>query len=608
MNSIKKMKLKYVIAAFFMFCSTLVFAQNVKFTASVNKTQVGTGEPFEVTFSVNGSAESFSPPDFGSLQLLSGPNQSQSMTSINGNTTVSLSYSYDLVAVKEGVHTIGAAYMVVNGKRLSSNPIRMTVVKGQPVQQNRQQQGAEETLPQANTADLSKLLFLKSDVDKTSVYQGEQLVLSYRLYTRAAIADSRLDELPDLNGFWAQDIKTRQQQVQWRQVMYKGEKYNVADVKQTILFPEHSGDITINPFEMTFIVRVPAASSDDVMEQFFGSVKDVKYAVKSKPVIIHVKPLPENGKPAGYTGAVGRFTLETTIDKTELKANEALNYTVKVSGSGNIKLLKDLGANFPADFEKYDPKLTDTILENQGGVYGNRSYNYLLIPRHQGNFKIDPVQFSFFNPATHKYVLLSGKSFQIKVNEGKTEENVSALPVNTKQDILVLDKDIRDIKSGDPQLSSTDNDFYGSASYLCLLLLGPVVCIGAFIYRNQRRKLNSDQKALKNRRAGKVAAKHLADAQQQLMAQHTQAFYDAVFKGLYGYLGDKLSLSAAELNKETIAAALKTRMVGDELISQLLETLDLCEMARYAPVTHISEREVLEKAKGIINDIDHEIK
>ena len=603
------MKFRFMIAAaLLMFCCNLLFAQNVKFTASVNKTQVGTGEPFEITFSVNGSAESFSPPDFGSLQLLSGPNQSQSMTSINGNTTVSLSYSYDLVAVKEGIVTIGAAYMVVNGKRLSSNPIRITVVKGQPVQQNRQQQGAEETLPRANTSDLSKLLFLKSDVDKTSVYQGEQLVLSYRLYTRAGIVDSRLDKLPDLNGFWAQDIKTRQQQVQWRQVMYKGEKYNVADVKQTILFPEHSGDITINPFEMTFIVRVPAAPSDDIMEQFFGSVKDVKYTVKSKPVIIHVKPLPENGKPAGYTGAVGRFTLETRVDKTELNANEALNYTVKINGSGNIKLLKDPGAQFPLDFEKYDPKLLDTVMENQNGVYGNRTYNYLLIPRHQGDFKIEPVQFSYFNPATQKYTTLYGKQFRIKVNRGKTEENVTALPGNSKQDIQVLDKDIRYIKSGDPQLSREGEDFYGSALYVCLLLLGPGLCIAAFIYRNQQRKLNSDQKALKKRRAGKVAARHLAHAQQQLTAQNSKEFYEAVFKGLYGYLGDKLSLSAADMNKETIVSALKDRSVNDHLTSQLLETLDLCEMARYAPLTHISEQEVLEKAKDIINDIDHEIK
>lgn len=605
---LKNQKIRYYTTAALLLCSSLLFAQDIKFTASVSKTQVGTGEPFEVTFSINGNGDRFTPPDFSGFQLLSGPNVSTSMTSINGSTTVSNSYSYDLVAVKEGSAIIGAAAIVANGRRFSTSPIRLTVVKGQPVRQNSQQQSApDNSITDAGTADLSKSLFLKADADKTTVYQGEQLILSYRLYTRAGIVDSRVDKLPDLNGFWSQDVKSKQQQVQWRTETYKGQKYNVADVKQTILFPEHAGDITINPFEMTFIARV-TAPSNDIMDQFFGaSYKDVKYSAKSKPLVIHVKPLPEAGKPAGFSGAVGRFTIAEAVDKAELKANETLNYNIKVSGSGNLKLLKTLTADFPHDFEKYDPKITDTISEDPNGVSGSRIYNYLLIPRHQGDFTIEPIQFSYFNPVTRKYVTLPGRAFKIKVNKGIGGNNVTAFSSGNQQDVQLLDKDIRYIKTGAAGLCRIGDQFYGSLGFWLLLAAGPVLCVAGFIYRNQNRKYNSDIVLVKKRGAGKEAAKHLSNAQKHLDAKDTKGFYEAVFKGLYGYLSHKLNIAAADLNRENIASNLRSISVDDQVVSRLLDTLDLCEMARYAPVTQLSENEVLEKAKSIINEIENEI-
>jgi hypothetical protein len=266
-----------------------------------------------------------------------------------------------------------------------------------------------------------------------------------------------------------------------------------------------------------------------------------------------------------------------------------------------------LNTSFPADFEKYDPKIIDTVAERGSGAAGSRVYNYLLIPRHQGDFTIDPVRFSYFNPATGRYVSLATKSFQIKVDKGVNESNVTAFSGSDKQDVKMLDKDIRYIKTGNADLSKPDDEFYGSLGYYLLLLLGPVVCFAAFIYRNWSRKNNSDLVLVKSRLASKIAAKHLANAQKQLLSNNTKAFYEAVFKGIYGYLSDKLNISAADLNKETIASNLKSRSLNESLINQLLDTLDLCEMARYAPVTHISEQEVFEKAKGIINNIENEI-
>ena len=601
------MKIKYYILALLLTCSNLLFAQDIKFTASVSKNEVAVGEPFEVTFSVNGNVERFSAPDFGSFQVIGGPNQSQSMQSINGNTTMSIGVGYDLVATKEGEFTIGSAAIMVNGKKYTTSPIRIKVVKGKPNQQNgRGQNGGNNVIVESSTADLSKSLLIRAVVDKDNVYQGQQLTLSFRVYTRVGIVQSQLIKMPDLTGFYNQDVKDMPQQAQWHVETYKGLKYNVADIKQTILFPEHAGTITIDPFEMIFLARI-ATPAKDIMDQFFGgSQTDVKYSAKSLPLTVHIKPLPQAGKPDSFTGAVGNFSIDASVDKNKLKANESLNYKVTVKGSGNIKLLKNVNAIFPADFEKYDPKVTDTITEKVTGVSGQRFYNYLLIPRHQGNYTIDPVKFSYFNPTTGRYVTLSTKAFPVTVEKGKTEYNVTAF-ASDKQDVKILDKDIRYLKTSEGDVVEQGNEFFGSLGYYVLLLLGPLVAIAALVYRNQNRKYNADVVRVRSRRAGKIAAKRLVLAKKLLAANDAKAFYEAIFRGIYGYLGDKLNISAANLDRESISAALVARGIDQEITDRLTDTLDLCEMARYAPVTHISQQEVFEKAKGVISDIEDKI-
>jgi hypothetical protein len=610
------MKRVYSTVLLLLLQSNLLFAADIKFTASVSKTEVGTTEQFEVTFAINGNGDRFAPPSFAGFLVVAGPNVSTSMSVINGNASSSMEYSYVLIAVKPGTYTIGSASIVVNGKQLSTKPINIKVVKGQAAPQNnnaaapsRQQNGPDSrvTMHKAGT-DISKSLFIKADIDKKSVYLGEQITLTYKLYTRVAIVGSEPEKLPDLNGFYSQDIKTPDQNVHWRAEVYNGSRYNVANIKQTILFPEHSGDITLDPISFFFVVREAAgASDDDMFGQFFGSYNDVKYRIKSTPVVIHVKPLPLAGKPDGFGGAVGRFSIITGIDKKELKANEPLNYKIKISGTGNLKLIKPLNTAFPGDFEKYDPKTVDTIAENANGQSGSRTYSYLLIPRHQGNFTIDPVKFSYFDPTTHKYVSLPTKPYQIKVNKGLSENNVTAYSAADKQDVKLLNKDIRYIKPDDGTISKIGEGFYGSGLYYSLLALGPLFFFGALAYGSWYERTNSDIVKVKSRKAGKIAAKHLASAQAQLSAKNTSAFYENVFKGLYGYLSDKLNIAAADLNREKIASELKTRELDEPLINELLDTLDLCDMARYAPVSGISEQQMFDKAKNMINDIENKI-
>lgn len=583
-----------------------LFAADIKFTASVSKSEVGTGEPFEISFSVNANIDRFGPPSFSGFQVLSGPNQSSSMTSINGNTSMSMSLSYDLVGVKEGEYTIGPATIVVNGKTYHSNPVKIKVVKGRAVPQSAaSNSGNGGAVASAPSADLSKSLFIKAVANKTNVYQGEQITVSYKLYTSVNLVDNALDKLPDFNGFWSQEIKNNSQRVEWTVENYKGVSYHVAVLKQIILFPERSGNLVLDPLAMTFLVR-RVVPSNDIFDQMFGggSYKDEKYKASSAPVTIHVKPLPENGKPADFQGAVGSFAIQTSVDKTSLKANEAVNYSVKVTGSGNLKLLNAPKMDFPEGIEKYDPKVTDNITERESGVSGNREYKFLLIPRKEGAYRIDPLKFSYFNPVTQRYVSLSSAAYEIKVAKGDASANVTAFSGTNDQETDLLKKDIAGIRIGNPDLYKEDSSFYGSVLYWLLILLGPLLFIAARIYRNRQAEHNKDQVKLKWKNANKIAAKHLAIAGKQLQAGDKKAFYEAIYKGLYGYLSDKLNISAADLNQENITEQLQNRQVEEALIKRLTGTLDLCEMARYAPVTGISEQEVFDKARNIINDIE----
>ncbi|SDT59846.1 Oxygen tolerance [Mucilaginibacter mallensis] len=608
------MKKGYYILSFLLLWTTLLFA-DPKFTAIASKSEVAVGEQFEVDFSLDGGGEHFIPPDFRGFQVLSGPNPSTSMTSINGVTTYNTTYGYIVTATKEGTLTIDAAAIISAGHTLTTNSLKIKV-KGQftqAQQQAQQQQGIQPAASapaddaQPATQDLSKQLFIRAEVDKSNVYVGEQITLDYKLYTRVGILASQPDKAPDLNGFWNQDVVNKDQQHPvWKTEMYKGLKYNTVVIKQTVLFPEHAGDLIIDPFAITFLAQIQLPSRN-MLDDMYGNVKNVKYQAKSTPLTIHVNPLPEAGKPANFSGAVGEFAVYADADKRELKANETLNYTFEITGKGNLNLINAPKLNPPVDFEKYDPKTDDHITVDATGVSGSRKYSYLLIPRHQGDYTLNSVDFSYFNPATKRYVTLPSKAFSIKVNKGDVQVNVPAFNSADQQDIKMLGNDIRYIKSSSPGLYKEGDGFYNSALFYVLLLLGPTLFAGAFFYRSWLTQYNSDAVLVKSRLANKIAAKHLAAAQKELTTGNKQAFYEAIAKGLFGYLSDKLNIPAADLNRENIADKMKAKSLDGTLIKKLEDTMDMCEMARFAPSTSIAQQEVFENAKNIINEIEDKI-
>jgi hypothetical protein len=597
------MKKRFSLIIALLLSTTLLFAQG-KFVATASKTNVAVGEQFEVDFTMNGGGTHFSQPDFHDFVVISGPSMESSFTSVNGVSTMSIGYGFVLAAKKEGTFTIDEAAVVLNGHTLTTAPIKIKVKGQAPTQQAQQaqQQAAPDDNSKIDTKDISKLIFVRAVTDKTRAYVGEQIKVYYKLYQRVQFA-GQPDKAPDLNGFWNQDVPGKGP-VTWKSEVYKGTRYNVAVIKQSMLFPQHAGDLSIDPLSMTLVVRIPYK---DQFDNPFGNFKDVKYQAKSQPIIIHAVALPTAGKPVDFTGAVGNYTVYSDVDKKELKANETLNYTVDISGTGNLSLINSPKIVTPVDVEKYDPKTNDHIVVDSNGVSGSRQFSYLLIPRHQGNVTLNPVEFTYFNPSTQRYVTVPTKPFTIKVDKGDAQANVPAFNSSDQQDIKLLGSDIRYIKTTSADAYKDGEGFYGSVLYYLLLLIGPALFIGALFYRRWMTEYNSDLVKVRSREASRMAAKHLAFAQKELTLGNRSAFYDAVAKGLYGYLSDKLNIPVSDLNKENIITQLQARKLDSAIITQLIDTMDLCEMARFAPVTGISEQQVFDKAKNTINEIEDKI-
>lgn len=580
-----------------------VRAQDLTVTASVSETTVSTGVPFEVRFTVNGQAERFDPPSFEGFRVASGPNQSTSMRSINGKTTVSTSLGYRLVAQKEGQYTIAPAEVVANGKTYRSKALTITVEKGSG---NNSGAGGDSGRASARTAaDASKQVFIRAVPDKRTVYQGEQLTVSYKLYTNVQLVGNMPGKMPSLNGFWSRALEQNNQRTEWTDEVVDGVRYQVTELQQYVLFPERSGQLQIDPMEMTFVVREPVATNDPFERFFGGSYREVEQEVKSPVVPITVRALPTEGKPEDFGGAVGNFSFTTAVDRTELKANEAVNYTLKISGSGNLRLINAPQVHIPETIEQYDPKVNDQLSETASGVSGSREFAYLMIPRHEGSYTLPPVSFSYFDPTAARYVTLQGDPYTLHVAKGDGSQPTVGFAPGAQRDVKLLDNDIRYIKTDTPRFSKEGSGFWGSVWFFILLLAGPAFLAAAWVYRNRQREQNRDAGAVRNRQANKMANKHLAIARKQLDAGNKPLFYEAVYKGLYGYMADKLNISAASLNKDYMAEQLRGRGVSDALIARMEETFELCEMARFAPLTGVSETDVYKKAKQFINDMEH---
>lgn len=578
-------------------------------TGTVNKNTVGVGEQFQLTYTLNGSGRNFQSPDLKDFAVLGGPSQSTQVQIVNGSYSQSLSFTYFLQAKAEGQFKIGFASIETDGKRIQSNGIILNVVKGNAAVS---QQGQKSNAESGGITD--KNIFLRAEVNKASVYQGEAITVSFKLYTNVNIINYTVSKAPSMNGFWNQDIELPEQ-LQLSNATIDGINYKVGILKKVVLFPQQNGTLYIDPMELECIARIQVKSrggfSNDPFfnDPFFGfgSARDVKVSFKSNKLAVNVKPLPD-GAPEGFNGSVGQLSFDATIDKTTTNANEPVSLKLKISGSGNIKLVEPPALEFPGDIESYDPKINDNLKVSESGVSGSKTIEYLLIPRHEGTYELQPITFSYFDLAKKQYISKTSGPFKVKVGKGSGSGEGSVITSVNKSDFQLLGKDIRYIKINDQEFVSASGKFYNSAGFYSLIIAPFAAFFGLLWYRNHIRTINSDVVSLKSRKATEAARKKLSIAQKHMTAGEKSAFFEEVSKALWGFVGDKLAIPPSDLSRDNLTTILQNRNVGDETINSLLQTIDQCEMARFGGASGADTNAVYQQALNSIVTLEQSLK
>ncbi|MEK9139087.1 MAG: BatD family protein, partial [Bacteroidota bacterium] len=522
-------------------------AQDASFDASVDKNPVALGDQFTLSLTLNnagmGGGKNMKLPDLSKFYIMSGPNQSSSMQFINGAVSSSVTTSYVLQGKDVGKFTIGSATIEVGGKEYKTQPLTIEVVKGTP--RPKQQVNAPASDIGAQIGDN---LFLKASVDRNHVILGEQINVTFKVYERVTVNGYKFDKSPTMAGFWSEDLEVPSN-LNYTIEVVNGKQYRMALIRRIALFPTQSGTLEISPMELSARVQVRTRSLDPFDAFFrdpFGQLVDHK--IKSEPIKIKVDPLPP-GAPPGFKGAVGRFTMNTSVDKKTTKTNEPITLKVTISGTGNIKVLEMPELDLPKDFEQYNPKVSDNINRQEGKISGSKTFEYLLIPRYPGQKSIKPVAFSYYDLNKRDYVTLQSPEIELNIEQG----TATAPPViagGTREDVQLLSQDIRFIKVAQPAFTRPGDHPYKSGVFIVLVLLPIAGLAGAIVYSRQRQAEMLDAAGYRNRRALKVAQKGLKQAEQLLAAKMSGnssqklEFYSEVSRALHKYLGDKLNMWA----------------------------------------------------------------
>jgi hypothetical protein len=609
--------LKTKLFIFLLILSNWVIAQTPSFVAQVSKNKVAVGEVFQVAFTLNGSGSNLVYPNFNDFNIYSGPNQSQSMSMVNGTISQSTTLSLFIAAKKEGKFTIGEATVMSGNQKLETKPIVIEVTKGASQQQQQGNPNAQNQQPQQTQAKeknqyaseiSNEDLFVRTFLSKTKCVIGEQLTLTQKVYSRVDLRGFQNVKFPPYNGFWSQQ-ETGNQQIDLKQENVNGVMYYVADYSKVYLFPQRTGTISIEAIELDCIVRRPTKRQPrNIFEQFFGAggYEDVAIKVKSKPVKVEVIDLPNENKPQAFSGAVGDFGYKAVIDKNQVKANEAINLKITISGRGNIKLIEPLKLDLPESFEAYDPKESENI-KTTGGVTGSITYNYLIIPREKGEFTLNNLGFNYFDADKKQYVSIPSPDIKLTVLEG--DPGSAQIIAPKKHGVKEGENDIRYIKTGNLGLQKSDEEFFSSVTHYLLLIVPTLLFfIGLFLMK-QHVKANSDITAVKERKAAKLAKKQLVVAEKHMVADNKEQFFTEILNALNKYIGDKFSMSIVDLSKEKISEMLLSKNVSEATTKNVIDTLNTCEYAKYAPSAVTGDlKQVYNDTVELISKIENQIK
>ena len=594
--------MKRLVILFLMLSPLWLWAQDDPTLTVSAKKQVMVGERFQVVFSANADGRNFTAPSFEGFTVVGGPftSTSSSIQMVNGSVTrtTTNSYTFALQAYKEGTFRVGSASLNVKGTKITSEPFDIKVVPDDGSHAAPSGGGASSGQSQAqqNTNDpqvSGKDLFLRVVPSKKSAYVGEQVVLTYKLYTKVPVSSLSVVKAPSYAGFWTKDISDNTGGTLRQSSEYiNGIEYTSAEIQKVVVAPQRAGKLTLDPMVIECIAQIRRENnrqrSMDPFEEFFNdpffnrNITNVKKELTSNSFVLEVKSLPEANKPASFAGAVGNYNFKSDIDMTELKTNEAFTLTYTVSGTGNIELLQMPEPVFPPDFEVYDPKITTSTDVTANGLSGTKKAEYLVIPRRAGSFTVPAVEFSFFNPSNGAYQTLSSKPYEIQVEKGRDDEG-GGIYASNQEDIKYLGNDIRHIMTGDPRLRPQRSAFFGSSAYYVALLALLLAFILLLILLKNREKMEKDTAATRNRKADKVARGRLKRAAQFLKEKDQDKFYVEMSQALWGYIADKLGIERSKLSMDSVSETMKEKSVPDELTQQFVDTLNSCEFARFAP-------------------------
>ena len=572
------------IAILLMMVMTTAFAVAQTLTASA-PSRVSVGEQFRLSYTVNTQNVS----DFragnipAEFEVLIGPNRSMqsSYQMINGHTSQSssITYTYIVAATKGGSYTIPAAHVVVDGKKIASNALTIKVIGSTGSNSRPYNDDEGEEVREMGSRISGSDLFIKVSANKKRVYEQEPILLTYKVYTLVQLSQLRGD-MPDLKSFYTQEVDLPQQK-SFSLETVNGRPYRTCTWSQYVMFPQTTGKLHIPAITFEGVV-IQQNRNVDPFEAFFNGGSgyvEVKKKIEAPGIEIQVDPLPQ--RPATFSGGVGKFNISAQLDKTETKANDPITLRIIVSGTGNLKLIKQPVINLPKDFDKYEPKVTEQTKLTTAGIEGSKIYDVLIVPRHQGKYDIPPVEFTYFDTSTKRYETVKTEAFHLDVAKGSGASAVSDF--SGQDELQELNKDIRFIKTGDADQHLTGDYFFGSTAYWITIAALVLVFITLFVIFRQRAIDNANVTAMRGKKANKVATKRLKQAARLMTDNKPGEFYDEVLRALWGYVGDKLNIPVAQLSHDNISSKLAERGVHQSIIDKFIGALDECEFERYAP-------------------------
>ncbi|MFO7890715.1 MAG: BatD family protein [bacterium] len=583
------MKIRDIKTVFISFCMLIIlpclWADDLEIRAYVNKIRVGLNQQFDLKVELSGSdyksAGSPQLPDMNDFAHYLGSSTSQNIQFINGKMSASKTISYHYQATKVGTFTIGGITVRAGNKEYTTKPIEITVIKS--AQQSAASKRNEDSAVSQTNGSLDENLFILAVPDKNTVYNNEPVIITYKIYTRVNVSSFGLEKAPSTKGFLKEDFDIGRRP-QTSKEMYKDKQYTVAEIQKMSLYPLSAGRKTIDPLVVNCQVKVQR-NRRDIFDDFFSDPfgRTVNKVITSNAVIINVLPLPEQGKPEGFTGIVGNFSISSDVSKKYLTTDDAVTFTVRIAGEGHIGSLSEPELNFPDVFETYDPEISKSIDRKGGRITGSKIFKYVLVPRKTGTFRIGSITYPIFNPRTKSYQILSTDPVELHISKGKGGEAAAAHSGFSKEEVDLLGKDIRFIKEGYDSLRKIQWNIFSSLLFWIIILLPLMLLVASAGYRKHLDRLHTDQAYARNRIASREAKKHLSEAKDKIKSEDQKEFYGAVNRAITGFVSDKLNISGAGMMSEDVKRRLKQKGVSDSVIEQYISTLQTCDLKRFSP-------------------------